>query len=38
MLFIGIAAAVSIQTDKSTHEVDIQDVQKELKKQGVRYL
>merc|ERR1712088_294380 len=33
----GVAAAVSLQTDKSTHEVNIQDVHKELKKQGVRF-
>ena len=37
MCYLGIAAAVSIQTNKSTHKVDIEDVQKELKKQGVRY-
>jgi len=34
----GVAAAVSLRTGKSTHDVDIKDVQAELKKQGVRYL
>ena len=33
----GIAAAVSLSKGKSTHDVDIKDVQEELKKQGVRY-
>ena len=34
----GIAAAVSLTKGKSTHDVDIKDVQTELKNQGVRYL
>ena len=34
----GIAAAVGIRTNKDTHEVDIQQVQAELKKQGVKYV
>ena len=32
----GVAAAVSIKTGKTTHDVDIKAVQEELIKQGVR--
>ena len=34
----GVAAAVSFKLGMNTHEVDIKEVQKELKNQGVRYL
>lgn len=34
----GVAAAVSCRLNQSTHQVDICQVQDELKKQGVRYL
>jgi len=33
----GIAAAVGIKTAKNTHEVAIDDVQEELKKQNVKF-
>ena len=32
----GVAAAVSVKLDQTTHVVDISAVQEELKKQGVR--
>ena len=32
----GVAAAISLKTNKSTLDVDINTVQEELKKQGVR--
>ena len=33
----GIAAAVGIKTGKNTHDVAIDDVQAELKKQNVKF-
>ncbi|MGK0271144.1 MAG: ribulose 1,5-bisphosphate synthetase/thiazole synthase [Cocleimonas sp.] len=33
----GIAAALSVKTDKSLKEVKVQDIQKELKRQGARH-
>ena len=32
----GVAAAVSVRLDQTTHDVDVSAVQDELKKQGVR--
>ena len=32
----GVAAAVSLMQNKTTHDIEIDTIQKELKKQGVR--